>query len=203
MRLANLKALNYRVLVFDIECRPTAWFGGDFVGKSITAAAWLWLDNVDEVFSSAITMADINAESVVRPLVDAIEDADMVVGHFVRGFDLPVLSGDIERLGWEPLSPVLTHDTKLDRKQTMGISESLENLSARYELVNEKMSMHEPWWEQFNLWQTPESRRLVLARVEQDIRGTAELYQRMLEEGRMKSPKVWSPDQSKMPRYRS
>ena len=51
------------VLIFDIEARPTAWIGGDFVGRTMTAYAFTYLDD-DEVVSDAITAgrcARINA----------------------------------------------------------------------------------------------------------------------------------------------
>jgi hypothetical protein len=197
----RLRQEESNILVFDIECRPTAWFGGDFVGKSITAAAWVFLDSEMPV-AEAITRDDVDTERVMRPLIEAVEAADLLVGHFIRGFDLPVISGDLERLGWAPLDPVLTVDTKIDRKQTMGLSESLENLAARYELEAQKMSMHEPWWENFNLWVDWDSRERVLDRVKSDILATRELYLRLLNEDRLKAPKVWSPSQAKMPRYR-
>lgn len=29
-----------RILDFDVECRPIAWYGGDWVTKQPTAIAW-------------------------------------------------------------------------------------------------------------------------------------------------------------------
>lgn len=202
MELAKLWAPLPRVLIFDTEARPTAWFGGDYVGKSMTAAAWIWNDDDAKPFRAAISREDTDTKSVVIPLLRAIKMADIVVGHFIRGYDLPLLSAELERNDLDPLEVLMTIDTKLDRKQQIGLSESLENLAARYELEEQKLSMNEPSWEEFNLWQTERSRTKVLDRVESDILSTRELYRELLAEGRLKGPKAWSPDQARMPRYR-
>lgn len=189
-----------KVLIFDIECRPTAWFGGDYVGKSITAAAWVWLDG-DEPTSVVLDRDMDSTALIMEGIVEAVESADLVVGHFIRGFDLPVLAGELETLGWTPFDPVLTLDTKTDRLTTMGISESLENLVARYELTHAKIPMNEPRWSEHNLWQTPRSVEWVRERVEGDVVSTKELYLAM--QDRLKGPKAWDPRGSKMPRYRA
>lgn len=189
------------VLIFDIEARPTAWIGGDFVGRTMTAYAFTYLDD-DEVYSDAITAGDKDRFAMMCvSLASALETATLVVGHFIRGFDLPVINADLERVKQGSLPRLMTADTKSDRLQGVGISESLENLSARYELEVQKMAMNEPSWEEFNLWQTPESRRKVIQRCETDILGTKELYKALLEAGRLKAPKAWDPSNAKMMRY--
>ena len=189
------------VLIFDIEARPTAWIGGDFVGRTMTAYAFTYLDD-DEVVSDAITAGDKDRfKFMAIELAAALETATLCVGHFIRGFDLPVINADLERVRQKSLPRLLTADTKSDRLQGVGLSESLENLSARYELNVQKMDMREPYWEEFNLWQTPESRKKVLKRVETDILGTKELYKALLEAGRLKGPKAWDPSNAKMMRY--
>jgi len=189
------------VLSLDFEARPTAWIAGDFVGKSTTAVGWVWRHE-----GTAHSVVLNRKMTSVAPIVDAINeqifkyDEVLLVGHYLRGYDLPVLNADRERLGYDSLPKLLTHDTKLDRKQGIGLSESLENLVTRYELEHEKMPMHEPWWEEHNLLQTPRSVKWVKERVERDVLATLDLYEVML--GRMKAPKVWDPNGSKMPRYR-
>jgi len=190
------------ILVFDCEARPTAWISGDFVGKSITAAAWSWLGG-EEVYSRVLVRSDLSTAPILSPFLEDLKHADIVVGHFIRGFDLPLISADLERLGWEPLDPLLTIDTKSDRLTTLGLSESLGNLVSRYEVGHEKMPMTEPQWEEHNLWQTDRSVQWVRERVESDVVANKALFIELSEEDRLKPPKVWDPAGAKMPRYRS
>ena len=191
-----------RVIIFDLEARPTAWIGGDFVGRTSTAYAYSYLDE-DKVTSDVIRAGDYSYwAELVDEIALRVEDATLPVGHWIRGFDLPLLNADLERIGKPSLSRTLTIDTKTDRMQGDGISQSLENLASRYDLETQKMTMHEPWWEEFNLWQTKRTRDLVRERVESDVRATKELYLAMEAAGRLKAPAVWDPAKAKLSRYR-
>lgn len=190
------------ILIFDVEVRPTAWIGGDFVGRSMTCASYSWLDE-DYVSTNIITRESTSNFDVVIPLASAIEAADLAVGHFIRGFDFTVLSGDLERNGLAPLEKVNTIDTKMDRLATSGLSESLENLIARYKLDTEKLRMSEPDWEAFNLYQPPALVEKVRARCESDVKATKELFVALRDAGRLKDTKVWTPEMKKVPRYRA
>ena len=190
------------ILVFDMEARPTAWIGGDYVGRTMTAYACSYLDS-EFIESDVIAAGDYARwKDMVTILAENLEHADIVVGHYIRGFDLPLLNADLERIGAVSLPRLLALDTKIDRKQGNGLSESLENLLARYDLPEQKMSMKEPWWEEFNLWQTERTRTLVRERVESDVAGTKALYRAMIEADRLKEPKAWDPTSAKIPRYR-
>ncbi len=191
-----------RILVFDCECRPTAWFGGDYVGRSLTAVAWSWLDD-ETVASSVLTRLMESTAPLLDEFLYEYEAADVVVGHYIRGFDLPLINGDCERLAWPTLDQKLSVDTKIDRVSTLGISESLENLVNRYELEHPKIPMSEPQWEEHNLWQTPRSCAWVAERVEGDVIATKELYRHLSQEGRLKPAKLWDPRAAKLPRYRA
>lgn len=191
------------ILFFDIEVRPTAWIGGDYVGRSLTAYAFMWDDGGDTIHASAISRTSQGTASLASELACEIEAADLVVGHYIRGFDLPVLNAELERNELPMLRDVLTIDTKLDRKMTSGISESLENLGYRHGLPTAKHPMSEPWWEEFNLWQTPESRRRVIDRVSADVKETRELYHALHNQDYLRPPKVWSSNSARMPRYRA
>ena len=37
------QSAEWRILDFDVECRPIAWYGGDWVTKQPTAIAWKFL----------------------------------------------------------------------------------------------------------------------------------------------------------------
>jgi hypothetical protein len=194
------------VLIFDLEARPTAWIGGDYVGRSVTAYAYCYLDS-DEVTCHTLLGPGTPEERMadhalmVAEVAAAVETADLVVGHWVRGFDLPLLNAETERVKGEPLPRVLTIDTKSDRLTGSGLSQSLENLAFRYDTSVQKMDMREPMWEEYNLWQTERSIRWVRDRVSSDILATRELYIKMNEAGRLNGPKAWDPAHASLPKY--
>lgn len=190
-------------LIFDIEARPTAWIGGDYVGRTMTAYAYKYLGD-DRIEYDAIHPGDkTHWKLMVTRLASALETSTLAIGHYIRGFDLDVINADLERIGSATLPRLMTTDTKIDRLKGLGISESLENLSARYDLETEKFTMKEPWWEDFNCWQTPKTRKTVLQRVKTDVIETEELYLALLEAGRLKTPEAWDPTTAKRPRYRA
>lgn len=195
------------VLIFDLEARPTAWIGGDYVGRSITAFAYCYLDS-DEVVCETLLGGTTTAEAriahqqiMVNKVAAAVETADLVIGHWVRGFDLPLLNAELERWRGAPLPRLMTIDTKSDRLVGSGLSQSLENLAFRYDTSVQKMDMREPMWEEYNLWQTDRSIEWVASRVSSDILATRELYVAMDEAGRLNGPKAWDPASASLPRY--
>lgn len=191
-----------KILTFDLEARPTAWIGGDYVGRSLTAYAFKYLGE-DKTYRDAIKPGDYDHWAMmVEHLAEAVDEATLCVGHYVRGFDFPLLNADLERVGAPSLSRRLSIDTKIDRLQGDGLSQSLENLANRYELDTQKMPMREPMWEEFNLWQTERSRKWVIERVVTDVQGTEQLFVALEKAGRLKTPAAWDPARSKIPRYR-
>ena len=169
----------------------------------MTAYAYKYLGD-DEVSFNSISYGSTQAEwgLMVVEIAAAVEAADLVIGHWVRGFDLPLLNADLERIGrTEPLQRVLTIDTKSDRKVGSGLSQSLENLAFRYDTQVQKLDMREPMWEEFNLWQTERSVKWVRDRVSTDILATEQLYVAMEEAGRLNGPKAWDPASASLPRY--
>lgn len=196
------------VLIFDLEARPTAWIGGDYVGRTMTAFAYTYLDAGDDVVCRTLQSTGTPEERIsswhdmVIEIAAAVESADLVIGHWVRGFDLPLLNADLERVGRiEPLGRLLTIDTKSDRLTGSGLSQSLENLAFRYDTSVQKMDMREPMWEEYNCWQTERSVKWVRDRVSTDILATRELYVAMNDAGRLLGPKAWDPSSASLPRY--
>ena len=150
------KGRDLKILDFDCECRPIAWYGGDFVTKQPTAIAW------SVVGSGDVTVRAIGESYDARNVLDeeaamlydfcrAYDDADVVTGHYIRGFDLPLLNGALIRLGMPGLGSKLAQDTKTDLVKAGGLSKSQENLGAMFELQHPKVSMNTSKWMAANL----------------------------------------------------
>jgi hypothetical protein len=167
-----------RRLHFDCECRPGAWIGGDYVSRSLTAIAWQFADE-DKVHSVILSRRDKDTHRLLEAFLPVYNKADVVSGHFIRGFDLPLLAHECQDNQMPLLEEKLSVDTKLDLVRGIGGSKSQENLSAQYELAHPKIGMSVPEWESFNLWLSEAGTAAVLERVIGDVDQHVELYSKL------------------------
>jgi hypothetical protein len=125
--------------------------------------------------------------------VDAYNQADLVTGHFIRGFDLPLLNAYSVRLFDKPLEAKLTQDTKLDLTKRHGQSNSLENLAAEFQCEHDKYTMTTTDWEEANRLTTKGTKRL-RQRASSDVELHIELRRKLLLAGLLSPPRKWSPE---------
>lgn len=187
-----------RVLDFDIECRPLAWYGGDFVSKEVTAIAWKWIGEKQGVQVRAL--GHVDSDVMLCDFIGEYMNADMVTGHYIRGFDLPTLNGALLEFGYRPLPSKLTQDTKMDLVSRQGVSASQENLAAMLGVRSPKIQMNQAKWRSANRLEGTGIRETV-ARVEGDVRQHVELRARLLELGMLKPPVMWRSTDSVAPVY--
>lgn len=196
----------FRILDFDLECRPIAFYGGDFVTKQPTAIAWKFVGERGPVQVAVIGESDrmslvLDEErAMLGQFLAAYDQADMLTGHYIRGFDLPVLAGALMRLGMPALEQKLAQDTKNDLIKASGLSKSMENLSAMLDAKTKKYQMDTAKWAAANML-LPEGIALAKRRVTQDVREHIELRSKLLELGALGPPKVWYPGASKGGKY--
>lgn len=187
-----------RILDFDIECRPLSYLGSDFTTGEVTgiAAAWIvggrargaksWLlgdfEIGDTLEEQAFTMLD--------GFVSMYDKADMVTGHFIRGYDLPVLNGMLLDNGWSPLTSKLSHDTKNDLKKRKYVSASQENLAAALGIPRPKIHMNQQMWREANRLGR-EGIALTGKRVVGDVRQHVQMREELLRREWLDKPKIW------------
>lgn len=186
-----------RILDFDVECRPMAWYGGDWVTKEITAIAWRFVDEPEEatrvwLLTPSTTWAEHleKRREGMRAFLADYDQAGMVTGHYIRGFDLPLISGTCFRLGLPPLSAKLAHDTKQDLIRMSGLSKSQENMAAYLDLKHEKQKMNTHLWEVGNSL-VEEGRRETERRVVGDVNQHIEFRQSLLDSGALLDARTW------------
>lgn len=182
-----------RVLDFDVEARPLHWISGDYVSKEITAMAWAWVDRPEDV--TCYLLGETHPVDMLRAFLDVYRRADVVTGHFIRGYDLPMVNGALTEYGLPALEDKPTQDTKLDLVRRAGLSSSQENLGAMLRLDHPKVKMDQARWRDANRL-TPEGRQLARERVIGDVRQHMELRQRLLELGYLGPIRVWKSNSS-------
>lgn len=177
-----------RVLDFDVECRPLHFYG-DYVSKEITAIAWAWCNRPSDV--TCLLLGEVEPVDMLEQFRAAWDEADMVTGHFIRGFDIPLMCGALSEYELPMLSDKLTHDTKLDLVQRHGMSSSQENLGSMLGLEHDKVQMNQARWRSANRL-TKAGLRMARKRVVGDVRQHIEMRARLLELGYLGRPKKWT-----------
>lgn len=177
-----------RVLDFDVEARPLHWISGDYVSKEITAIAWAWADQPARVTCRLLGESD--PVEMLREFCEAFRAADLVTGHFIRGYDLPMVNGALTEYQLPPLPDKLTQDTKLDLVRRAGLSGSQENLGVMLGLEHGKVKMDQAKWRAANRL-TKAGLAAVRERVVGDVQQHIEMRARLLRLGYLSAPKVW------------
>lgn len=190
MRFRN--AAKLRILDFDIETRRVGFFqagkfGPDGCEPIAVAASWLgekhvhvWLQPQDSVPEMLTGFAELYAQ------------ADMVTGHYVRKFDLPILNGSLLEHGLPLLPQKLVSDTKTDLVTKAGISASQENLGAMLALADSKYHMNDHRWRlatRLTVDGIEEARKRVIA----DVRQHKMLRAALIAAGALRPASVWAP----------
>jgi hypothetical protein len=177
-----------RVLDFDVEARPLHWISGDFVSKEITAIAWAWTDKPKDV--TCYLLGEVDPITMLTAFKAAYDAADMVTGHYIRGYDLPMVNGALTEYQLPSLGDKLSHDTKLDLVRRQGLSGSQENLGAMLLLENPKVKMDQRKWRDANRL-TAEGLKAVKERVVGDVTQHIEMRRRLMELGYLSGPVLW------------
>jgi hypothetical protein len=184
------KSRPLRILDFDLESRPLGWISSDFVHSEITVAAWAWIGEAPQ--AKALTKDERSRLTMLKALRKCYDQADMVVGHYIRGFDLPLFNGMLVEVGEPPLARKLTQDTKSDLVRMNGISKSQKNLSEMFGIDEEKIDMSVPAWRNANRL-TRDGVEKALDRAVYDVAQNIALRAVLLERGLLGPPRVWRP----------
>lgn len=180
-----------RVLDFDCEARPLGWYAGDFTHKEVTAIASAWIDQPRTSIQVSL-LGDHSARSMLTAFRQRYDQADLITGHNIRNFDLPLVNAMMVEQGFDPLPPRMTSDTYLDLKRFHGVSKSQENLAGLLGVDAEKRGMSMMDWREANRL-TERGLDLVAERAMRDVWQHIELRNTLLDYGMLSAPKVWYP----------
>lgn len=198
MRLRSGQPL--RVLGFDLENRPGAYWFGDATTSQITAFAWKWVGEPG-VHTMLLTASGrfkrddgrtIPVAAAYRQFATEIQGAGLVFGHNIRQHDLPTLNAGLLRLHLPSLAPVRTTDTLRDYPKRRGMAANLASFADLYGLDGEKHAMSQHAWEQANQL-APAGIEEARERVVSDVLLQEQLRGRLLDLGLLSAPRMWSP----------
>lgn len=195
MRLKHKGTL--RILDFDVEARPDAFLGGDLTTRSLTSISACWVDSPEELHTWQLVADGRPHMEQLREMLEGFREmydqADIVTGHNILRYDLPVVSGHMVYAGLKPLGDTLAQDTQLHGpKAALSYSRSMENMGLMLGLPAGKHHMSNHDWKQVN---TLDAHLVAgaLERVTSDVRLHVQLRAAMLRLGLLTEPSVWTP----------
>jgi hypothetical protein len=139
------KPTSAKILILDIETRPVlgyAWtkYQQDLLkiaqDREIICFGWKWLH---EKRTHVLAVSDYRSykphkvdqdKGLVRELRKLLDEADIVVAHNGKSFDVPIIYARIAHFGMGPPSPVKCVDTKIIAQKRLGfVSNTLADLA--------------------------------------------------------------------------
>jgi hypothetical protein len=179
-----------KILDFDIETRPLSfWYDGKPTAE-ITVIASCWANDMSTM--QVHVLGEDEPEAMLTHFVERYDQADIVTGHYIRMFDLPMISGALLEYGFRPLSPKLTIDTKNDLIKKGDIPATQEFLGELLELPFPKVQMSQVKWRKANRL-SPEGIQGARERATGDVYQHMALRLELAAVGALKQPKVWRP----------
>ena len=190
-----------RILDFDFESKPL-WFWYDKPTAVITSLSTMWIAGGDiqhDTLATEIAPLGTRDEYTTWLLKTAMlfESADMLTGHNIDRFDLPLLQAQLMRMGEDTLKSMRTQDTmRLPKKRDMSASQ--ESLINYHELKPTcpigmpiyKNHLSIPQWEDAAMGWNDE---VLIERPMSDVHGHAHLRQVLIDKGYLAASRVWRP----------
>ncbi len=184
---------NFLILDFDIEARPLSYLGRDFTTKEPTAIAAKWINHSTDDNVYVWALGQHTAEEMLEGFVDLYNQAGMVTGHYIRGYDLSTINMSLVEYNMPTLSKKLTHDTWGDLVKQQGFSKSQENLGDMLGIERPKIGMSQSKWRDANRL-TSSGIRLTKERVIGDVLQHIQLRQELINRKLLGKPKMWIPE---------
>ena len=176
-----------KVLDFDIETVAAGFADPQWVPQKVTVIAWSWIDSEKvEVYTR---LEKPSPNMMLSWFLEAYDEADMVTGHNLLRFDLPVLNSEMLRHGYPSLSPKLTQDTMRIVK-TKGFKKGQDNIGKLLRLPLDKMPLT---WQEWQDAYEEKDWATVKERAASDVLQHKLMRTEMLERGWLLPPRVWKP----------
>jgi DNA polymerase elongation subunit (family B) len=188
--LRQVPASTRRLLDFDVETVAAGYADPQWVPSTVTAWAFSWGQDIQVEALPVADFYDVEARrAFLRPLLDALAQADVVTGHNVCRFDLPILQAECMRLGLPSLSTVLVQDTiRLPRAK--GFKKGQDNLGVLLDVPLGKLPLNFQQWAE--AYAEP-NLHTVKERVAGDVRQHMLIREQMRVRGWLRPPRMWSP----------
>jgi DNA polymerase III epsilon subunit-like protein len=180
-----------RVLDFDVETVAAGFADPDWVPQKITCVAWSWIG--EETVESRVCGAQglfgdsKRRAKMLAVLLEEIDKADMVTGHNIERFDLPVINAECMRLGLDPIESVRTQDT-MRVFRSKGFKKGQDNLGRLFGTTTEKFALD---WQAWQDGYDEKDWKTIRHRAESDVVMHKQMRAAMIERDILKPPRDW------------
>lgn len=179
------------ILDFDIETIAAGFADPDWVPQKITCVAWSWVGE-DKVESRICGPTGIFGDpgkraEMLKPLLEAISSANLLTGHNIMRFDLPVINAECMRLGLEPIKEAFVQDT-MKFVKSKGFKKGQDTLGTLFDTPDDKLALN---WQQWQDAYDEEGWGTVRERCESDVLMHKQLRESLIETGYLKENKLW------------
>jgi DNA polymerase elongation subunit (family B) len=191
-KLPLLASSPLRTLDFDIETVAAGFADPQWVPNRVTCWAYAWTDDRD-VRVDALPPASFYDHQARReflsPLMAALDEADVVTGHNIVRFDLPILNTECLRLNLPTLRPKLVQDT-IRLPKSKGFKKGQDNLGHTLDVAEEKLPLS---WAEWEAAYGEPGMVTVKERCASDVRMHLEMREAMRARGWLSAPRMWRP----------
>jgi DNA polymerase elongation subunit (family B) len=186
-----IKTKQPSILDFDVETVAAGFADPNWVPQKITCVAWSYVGS-DKVESRICGPAGIygNPEkraAMLNELLTEINQADMLTGHNIARFDLPVINAEAMRLGLEPIRKALVQDT-MKVLRAKGFKKGQDNLGRLFNTTEQKLALD---WQAWQDAYDEDGWKTIRRRAESDVLMHKQLRAKLLERGYLKPPQTW------------
>jgi len=189
-KLPPLDESAWRILDFDLETLAAGFADPEWVPQKITVAAWSWIGEEEVHYATALKPGFFDRRLRVRalmPLVKAIWEADVVTGHNLLRFDLPVLNAELMRAGLNPLPNLWVQDT-MKFPKSKGLKKSQDDVSLMVGSEQRKLSLN---WEEWDRAYEVKGWPLVIERCKTDVLAHKEMREGLAAQNALDKPRKW------------
>lgn len=191
---------------FDFESKPL-WFWYDKPTAVLTSISYMDIEGsaIDhDSLTTEVAPLRVRYEYIdwLAHIRDVLESPDILTGHNIDRFDLPLFNAQLMRNGMDPLRALRTHDTLTGLPKRRDMSMSQESLINYRGLKTEcpigmpiyKDHLSIPEWEDAAMGWNDE---VLIERPMSDVHGHAHLRETLINLGYLGPTKRWSPGRSK------
>jgi len=163
------------------------------VPQKITCVAWSWVGS-DDVGVRVCGPKGIFGKPerrawMLRPLLEAIAEADVVTGHNIYRFDLPIVNAECLRLGLSMLPQLRVQDT-MRVPRSRGFKKGQDSLGRLLKVPGEKLHLD---WQAWQDAYDQDGWAVVKERAVSDVVMHKQIREEMLARGWLGEPALWKP----------
>lgn len=188
MEVQSNSTLSY--LDFDIETVAAGFADPQWVPNTVIAWACSVVGS-GEIRVKALPVAywhdNATRRRFLEPLLDAIGEANVLTGHNIIRFDLPVLNAECMRLMLPTLKPTLVQDT-IKFPKSKGFKKGQDNLGVLFGIEQHKHALN---WQEWQHAYGEYDLATVKDRVRTDVVMHMELREALREQDLLQTPKLW------------